>query len=223
MLGSFFEGLLLGLPFVIAVGPAMFAILQTSVDKGFYSGMQLAIGISLSDILLMSLCYFGLVQHLYKDETFQIVLGLSGAGLLVLYGIYTLRKKTVTNSPKQKEIKIRINWLGVFSEIGKGFVLNFMNPFLWILWFTIISSGTAGKTSKIEAVLFMLGVSLMIFSTDLLKSFFANRLTAFLSAKVLMIINKVAACILILCAVILFIRTCISFELIELLKQWLSI
>ena len=220
MLGSFFEGLLLGLPFVFAAGPAMFAILQTSVNKGFYSGMQLAIGISISDILLMSFCYFGLVQHIYKNETFQIILGLGGTGLLVLYGIYTFRKKTVNQSNKQKEINIKINWLGVFSEIGKGFVLNFMNPFLWILWFTIISSGTAGKL-KPEAVLFMLGVAIMIFSTDLLKAFFANRLTAFLSSKVLIIINKVAGCILIVCALVLFIRTCIAFKLVELLMQWI--
>jgi len=218
-LGSFFNGLLLGLPFVLAIGPALFAILQTSINKGFYSGMQLAIGISMSDILLMSLCYFGLVQHI-DNTTFQIVLGLGGTGLLVLYGIYTLRKKTVDPMHKPKEIKIKINWLGVFSEIGKGFVLNFMNPFLWILWFTIISAGTAGKP-KVGAILFMLGVAVMIFSTDLLKAFFANRLTAFLSPKVMLIINKVAGCILIVCAVVLFIRTCITFGLFEFVMQWI--
>jgi threonine/homoserine/homoserine lactone efflux protein len=217
MLRSFFEGLLLGLPFVFAIGPALFAILQTSVNKGFYSGLQLAIGISISDILLMSLCYFGLIQYI-ESNTFQIILGLGGTGLLMLFGIYTFRKKTVSTTIKQKELKLRINWLGVFSEIGKGFVLNFMNPFLWIFWFTIISSGTAGKP-KLHAVFFMVGVAVMIFATDLLKSFFANRLTTFLSPKVMLIINKVAGIILILCAVVLFIRTCITFNLHTLI-QW---
>ena len=219
MLGSFFEGLLLGLPFVFAVGPALFAILQTSVNKGFYSGMQLAIGISISDILLMSLCYFGFIQYIQSDK-FQIILGIGGTCLLMLYGIYIFRKKNVPQHHKPKELKFKINWLGVFSEIGKGFILNLMNPFLWIFWFTIISSGTAGKT-KFEAILFMSGVAIMIFSTDLLKTFFANRITVFLSAKVLLIINKVAGCILIVCAVVLFIRTCITFNLIAFLGQWM--
>ena len=213
MLRSLFEGLLLGLPFVFAVGPALFAILQTSVNKGFYSGMQLAIGISLSDILLMSLCYFGLVQYVQSD-TFQIILGLSGTGLLLLFGIYTFKKKTISPHAKQKELKLKlkVNWLGVFSEMGKGFGLNFLNPFIWVLWLTIVSSGTAGKP-KIEAVLFLAGIAMMIFSTDLLKSFFANRLTTFLSPKVMLIINKVAGIILMLCAVVLFVRTCFTFNL----------
>jgi threonine/homoserine/homoserine lactone efflux protein len=214
MLRSFFEGLLLGLPFVFAVGPALFAILQTSVNKGFYSGMQLAIGISLSDILLMSLCYFGFIQYI-ENNTFQILLGLTGTGLMLLFGLYTFRKKTVSSSVKRKEL--RINWLGVFSEIGKGFGLNLLNPFIWMCWIMIISSGTAGK-SRFEAVLFITGVAIMIFSTDLLKSFFANRITVFLSPKVLLIINKVAGIILIICAGVLFVRTCYTFNLLALIR-----
>ncbi len=90
MLQSFFEGLLLGLPIVLVSFTTMFAILQTSVNKGFYSGMQLAIGISLSDILLMSLCYFGLIQYI-QDRTFQIIIGFVGTAFILFYGIYTLR------------------------------------------------------------------------------------------------------------------------------------
>jgi len=216
MLRSFFEGLLLGLPFVFAVGPALFAILQTSVNKGFYSGLQLAIGISMSDILLMSLCYFGFIQYV-ENNTVQIILGLTGTGLMMLFGIYTFRKKDVSSPAKRKELNLKINWSGVFSEIGKGFGLNFLNPFIWMLWIMVISSGTAGK-SKFEAVLFIAGVAIMIFSTDLLKSFFANRITVFLSPKVLLIINKVAGIILMLCAVVLFIRTCYTFDLLAVIR-----
>jgi threonine/homoserine/homoserine lactone efflux protein len=214
---SFLEGLLLGLPFVFAIGPALFAILQTSVNKGFYSGMQLAIGISISDILLMSSCYFGFAQNI-ENDLFQLILGITGTVFLLIYGIYTFRKKKVGSFQDRKDrmnLNLKINWMGVFSEIGKGFVLNFMNPFLWVFWFTIISSGTAGK-DKPDAILFMLGIAIMIFSTDLLKAFFANRITAFLSTKVLLIINKVAGIILILCAVVLFVRTCYLFDLIPL-------
>ncbi|MDR1458662.1 MAG: LysE family transporter [Bacteroidales bacterium] len=218
MIGSFLEGLLLGLPFVFAIGPALFAILQTSVNKGFYSGMQLAIGISISDILLMSSCYFGFAQYIDSNE-FQIILGIAGTALLLIYGIYTFQKKKVGSSQSRKDrlhLNLKINWTGVFSEIGKGFILNFMNPFLWVFWFTIISSGTAGK-GRPEAILFMIGVAVMIFSTDLLKVFFANRITTFLSEKVLLIINKVAGIILILCAVVLFVRTCYTFNLLALI------
>ena len=212
MLYSFFHGLLVGLAFVFVVGPALFAILQTSVSKGFYSGMQLAIGISASDFLLMLLCYFGFTKYIQND-TFQITSGFVGTAFLALYGVYMFRKKTVTSQTTSKEIKLKINWFGVFSEVSKGFFLNLMNPFLWVLWFTIVSSGTVNRR-PIEAVLFIAGIVCMIFSTDMLKAFFANKLTVFLSNKVILMINKVAGIILMICSLVLCVRTLISFNII---------
>jgi threonine/homoserine/homoserine lactone efflux protein len=212
MFGSFFYGMSIGLGLLLpfAVGAASFTILQTSVNKGFYSGMQLAIGISLSDILLMALCYFGLNQFA-NDETFKIISGFAGAGLLLLFGIYAFRKKNISSTAKQKELKLKINWLGVFSEIGKGFGLNFLNPFLWILWVGIISNGTKGQ-NNISAISFMAGIAVMLFATDLFKAFFANRITVFLSPKVLIIINKVAGVVLMLGGVVLLVHTCIEYK-----------
>ena len=214
MLHSFFQGLLFGLPFVFVVGPALFAILQTSISKGFYSGMQVAIGISSSDLLLMLFCYFGFIQYIQSD-TFQIVLGFVGTAFLALYGVYMFRKKTVSIQTTSKDIKLKVNWMGAFSEVLKGFFLNIMNPFLWVLWFAIVSSNTGNRTS-IEAVLFILGIVCMIFSTDMLKSFFANKLTKLLSDKVILTINKVAGIILMICSLVLCARTLISFNIIPL-------
>ena len=214
MLHSFFQGLLFGLPFVFVVGPALFAILQTSVSKGFYSGMQVAIGISSSDFLLMLLCYFGFIQYIQSD-TFQIVLGFVGTVFLAFYGIYMFRKKTIAHQTTSKGIKLKTNWTSVSSEVSKGFFLNIMNPFLWVLWFAIISSNT-GNRKPIEAVLFIFGIICMVLSTDILKSFFANKLTKFLSDKVILIINKVAGVILMVCSLVLCVRTLISFDIVPL-------
>jgi len=218
MFSSFFYGLSVGLGLLLPflVGTASFAILQTSVNKGFYSGMQLAIGVSLSDILLMALCYFGLNQFT-DNEIFKIISGFAGAGLLLAFGIYTFQKKSISSHTNRKKIQLKINWLGVFSEIGKGFGLNFLNPFLWILWVGIISNGTKGKES-ISAILFMTGVAIMLFTTDLLKAFFANRITIFLSPKVLHVTNKVAGIILISGAAILLVHTCIEYNIFVLFR-----
>jgi len=219
MFSAFFEGLLTGSVFSLffIVGAASFAILQTSVSKGFYSGVQLAIGISMSDILLMSLCYFGFIQYI-ESRTIQIILGFTGTGLLLLFGIYTFRKKNISALVKRKELKLKINWMGVFSEIGKGFGLNFLNPFIWLFWIVTISSRTAGK-EKLEAVIFMAMVAIMIFSTDLLKSFYANKLTKLLSHEVILKINRAAGIILMLFAIVLFVRTCIEFDLLSLIQR----
>lgn len=207
MLTSLFEGMLFGLPFVLVIGPALFAILQTSMNKGFYSGMQLAIGISLSDCLLMMACYFGLVQYM-QNPKFQGVLGIIGSVFLLGYGIYIFIKKTPTLT-RNKEIKLKIKWGGVFSEISKGFFLNIMNPFLWVLWLTIISTGTAGK-NRPESLLFIFGIIIILFSSDVLKSFFANKIVKLLSPQIVAKINKILGLFLIVCSVVLLIRIIIT-------------
>lgn len=214
ILFSLLKGLLVGLPFVFVIGPALFSILQTSISKGFYSGLQLAIGISFSDILIMSLCYFGLIQYL-ENNLFQIILGFGGSLIMIGYGIYMFYKRTGESKSIGKEIKLKINWTGVFTEIIKGFFLNTMNPFLWILWLSIISSGTTNSNNNVEAIAFMLGIVTIIFTTDLTKAFFANKIKKLLSPKVIIIINKVAGILLFLCAIFLLVKTLISFNIIN--------
>jgi len=164
----------------------------------------------------MLFCYFGFIQYIQSD-IFQIILGFVGTVFLTFYGIYMFRKKTATSRRTNKDIKLKTDWMGAFSEVLKGFFLNIMNPFLWVLWFAIVSSNT-GNRKPIEAVLFILGIVCMIFSTDMLKSFFANKLTKLLSDKVIIIINKVAGIILMICSLVLCVRTLISFKLIPFLQ-----
>jgi len=45
-------GIILGLTLAVLIGPVFFALLQTSIHKGFGAGVLVAIGISASDIFL---------------------------------------------------------------------------------------------------------------------------------------------------------------------------
>ena len=204
---SFLEGLLLGLPFVIVIGPAFFAILQTSMNKGFYSGMQLAIGIALSDSLLMFGCYFGLMRF-FANDTFQIIIGFLGTVVLLLYGIYLFHRTKLPQAKDDIEIPLplKIKWGDVFTQIGKGFFLNIMNPFLWMMWLAIVVSATSNRTTA-NAVIFLIGIEIMIFSTDTLKSYFANKISHLLSPKLIFYSNKVVGGLLMSFSVILCVRT----------------
>jgi threonine/homoserine/homoserine lactone efflux protein len=50
-MGPLIEGVILGLTLAMffGFGPALFALLQTTIHRGFISGLMLAIGIFLSD------------------------------------------------------------------------------------------------------------------------------------------------------------------------------
>ena len=58
------NGVQFGIVLAFLVGPVFFTIIQTSVEKGFFNGALVAIGVSISDILYVTICYFGLFQFL---------------------------------------------------------------------------------------------------------------------------------------------------------------
>lgn len=74
-----FNGLKLGIVLTFLVGPVFFTIIQTSVERGFWSGVVVSLGVSVSDILYVTICYFGLVQFINKPE-FRLYLTYGGWG-----------------------------------------------------------------------------------------------------------------------------------------------
>lgn len=51
----FLEGIILGITLAVLLGPALFALVQTSIHRGFRAGMRLAFGIFLAILPLCSL------------------------------------------------------------------------------------------------------------------------------------------------------------------------
>jgi threonine/homoserine/homoserine lactone efflux protein len=62
ILHPLFEGIILGLTVAITLGPALFALIQTSIKHGVKTGIFLALGIFLSDLTLVVGCFFGASQ-----------------------------------------------------------------------------------------------------------------------------------------------------------------
>ena len=79
------NGIKMGLVLAVLVGPVFFTIMQTSVERGFWSGVLVSLGVSVSDILFVTICYFGLVQFIHDPE-FKEYLAYVGAVILMLFG-----------------------------------------------------------------------------------------------------------------------------------------
>ena len=71
------KGIQLGFLLAFLVGPVFFTIIQTSVERGFWNGALVAVGVSLSDTLYVTICYFGLLQflneHRLRASVFNVV------------------------------------------------------------------------------------------------------------------------------------------------------
>src|SRR6516165_10298359 len=82
-----FKGVQLGIVLAFLVGPVFFTIVQTSVERGFWNGALVAIGVSISDVLYVTICYFGLFQFLNDPGSKKNMAYLGGA-ILIAFGLY---------------------------------------------------------------------------------------------------------------------------------------
>ena len=181
ILKAIFQGLLLGSVLAIQPGPSLFTLIQTSSKKGFKSGLALAIGIFLSDVICVLLAYLGIAQ-LFDNPSNKMVIGLTGGALLIVFGLFSIFHKKKEEQEKGIEIKA----VNVTLFITKGFFLNILNPsviFLWILWVGAVSSNK--EFTRIHITLFFITTLTIVFITDVLKAYFANKISKHLSHSVL--------------------------------------
>jgi threonine/homoserine/homoserine lactone efflux protein len=209
MIHPLFEGIFIGLTMAVLLGPALFALLQTSILRGTKAGVILAFGIFLSDLLVVIFSYLGAAQLLNQGKK-SLVVGLIGGTILIIFGIVTFTRKVHIQDSNNLLEPRRVP--GPLTYLIKGFFLNFANPFVWFFWFTVMMgiSGTYG--SEFSAVsAFFGGVLITIFSTDVLKVFIASKIKRYLTIKILNMVNYVVGILLVVFGIVLIIRSTITF------------
>jgi len=211
------NGLLFGLILSMFIGPVFFALIQTSIEKGFASGVGMALGVSLSDTIYIFLTYLGISKLIHSDS-FQVILGIAGGILLLSFGIYSIVRPVLARKmDREKETK-----KGWFQQILKGFILNGINPSVLFFWLGIISlASTKYKYGNQEMILFFIAILCTVLVIDIAKSYLANQLRSFITVRFIRIMNRVVGIALIVFALKLFLgvfasQTASAHELIKL-------
>ncbi|KWW25668.1 MAG: lysine exporter protein LysE/YggA [bacterium F082] len=192
---------------IVNMGPAFITLVQTSLHRGARSAAWFAIGVILNDAMVISLCILTSVQVVMRSQ-FEASLACIGAGIiLLLFGIFTYRRKVkgreeMIEKRSQEIMKNASDKPAWFVFLGKGFVLNILNPFVWIFWFSAVAmvAGNMGgnKLSTIVFFAIVLGTTLAV---ELLKAWGASRLKKFLNPDRTALMNKIAGVLLMLCGV----------------------
>jgi threonine/homoserine/homoserine lactone efflux protein len=185
----FFNGLLIGMSMVIFVGPVFFLLLTSSLSGGWKAGLAVALGIIISDLICVSLVSIGLAPLLSSPERLKW-LGIGSGAMLIFLGIkYLINKKITLPNSEEKKSKF------ITHYFSKGFLINFINPFVWLVWLGIIKYAES-KTNQHSSI-YLAGVLIGIFATDVAKVFVANWINRWLDITKLHKIYKVIGVVLI--------------------------
>lgn len=222
MLGKIILGAIpIGLAISVSPGAALFGIIQTSLSKGFKSGIFFALGISISDMLFIAFCLWGF-SGLMDNPTATSIFGFICGAVLIAYGVITfLNRHEKVSDRQQQQLTDRMQRMddkldgvalpshhreniSIIRPLSKGFLFNFINPCAWVLWLGIIPI-TSGYTVR-EQIIFFAAILASIFSVDLLKSYFAGRIKKIITPKVFLHINRVIGIIFCILGVFMIVK-----------------
>lgn len=203
MIEAIITGIGFGLVLAVLTGPVFFALIKTSIEKGFHAGVAMALGVVTSDVVFVGAILFG--SQLFDFTVDTRILGVVGSSILFIIGIYYIFKKadiTYKNTNK------KLNRAGFFF---KGFLMCIFNPSLLFHWITVIGAastifhrGVPGSMTK-TAVMF-LTILIVQFGLDTTKAFYANKLRDKISEKSVHRLNQIAGIALIIASFVIIDR-----------------
>ncbi len=196
------SGLTLGLILALSVGPVIFTIIKQSLNNGHTGGFSFVIGVWLSDIVLViiSNAFSELVRGLME---YRRVIGVTGSVFLIGMGVIYVFFKKVTLQAGQEGMTIRFRKRDMLKIVSSGFLINTLNPNVFIFWLGVATAFTGKFTLGQRIIIFSVCIGINILA-DILKVVMAGRLRTRLTLHTISVINKVSGTILIIFGIALF-------------------
>jgi len=167
------KGIGLGLLLSVLVGPSFFMLIDTSLTRGFKRAFVMDLGITMSDILWIIILYFSTASQLLKVIE-SPMMRLVGGSLFFLFGLssFIIQNSTIKFST------------GLKTQFTKGFMVNFLNPSVFIFWLASVSLvASEYRDQTINVFVFFAGTIGTTFAIDLLKIIAAGKIRGFLSGR----------------------------------------
>lgn len=198
MISALSEGYLIGLSLVILIGPVLFVLLHATLERGRACGLAVALGIFISDVLIVWACSRWGSSWLNSPEMmrwFSLAGGLVTATLGLRYWLAPPLALLETPAPSAR---------GMIALFGEGFAVNFINPFVFLVWLGIIKLAERRYATPLDQEVFLGACIAGILTLDLLKVALAHRIRPLLRPATLRLVLRGAGGALLLLSIRLF-------------------
>jgi threonine/homoserine/homoserine lactone efflux protein len=185
-------------------GPAFFALINTGIKEGYKVGSLLAFGIVISDfivcMLIILLVHYGATNFI-QDEKSQRFMGILAGIVLIIFGVVHFRQP----DQKNKEATIESSkGPSASSMILKGFLLNSLNPTIWLLWLSNVTLVSKTLKYKVLNMVVYFSITLgLVLLVELAKISAAGKLKKVLTRKTMRVINFITGALLIVSGLVL--------------------
>ncbi|MEO6190036.1 MAG: LysE family transporter [Saprospiraceae bacterium] len=197
MLEIFTYSIITGVILSFGFGTVFFSLIQTSIESGYKSGIKLAFGVFISDIILMLVAIFG-TQFLPDQSSIYIVIRILCA-LIILALAYThIFHKT------KPTISLTDNIVNFFYLFSKGFVLNIINPVNFLAWVALVATLKSYHVNWNIQSYSLTIVLCTIFVSECAISIFSEKLGKLLNPNKLKILKTIIGIIFLLLAIKIF-------------------
>ena len=185
------SGIGFGLVLAVMLGPVFFTLLQTSLHEGFKAGTHLAVGVLISDAGLITVCYsFASVMKIIDNH--QVAMAWVGGLLLIGFGMYNFFHRIKLKEVDDNKKTVHAHF------VLKGFLLNLLNPAVLFFWLGVVGLVSVKENyNRVHEITFFGCTLATVFSTDLLKSFIAQRIKRILRPEIMLWINRIIGIVLI--------------------------
>ncbi len=175
------KGIITGLLLSICVGATFFMLIETSISRGFRAALWFDLGVVLCDTAIILTVYFfatWITSTIIQNTYFNVAGGLVFMGFGLNYILLRHRNDTLPQLKNQN-----------FMLFINGFFINLMNPSVILFWLgTMAFTLSKMKLNGRQAILYY-GTTIMVMAlVDVIKAYFAYRISSFINKKVLRII-----------------------------------
>ena len=189
-MNSIFAYLFLGISLAAPIGPVKTVLLNTGIKRGFFHAWIFSLGALTTDIMYMTVVYFGIGQFI-DSPLVKTILWSFGCFVLIYTGIENLLSlhKIEKNLKSSNYVRLRKSMLA-------GFLMSLLNPLTILFWLGIYGSilaKSAGVSSEYQILINSMAILVGIILVDLIMSFLSSGARKLLSNRLLKTISIVTS------------------------------
>lgn len=202
ILSLIYQTVVIVLLLTFSFGPAFFALINTGITHGYKTGSLLAVGVVMSDFVLsmfiIVLIHFGATNFIH-DEKSQRFMGILAGIILIVFGAIHFKQPV----PKKDET-VALIAPSAQAMILKGFLLNCLNPAVWLLWLGNVTAVSKTLDYKIFNMILYFSITLgLVLLVELGKVAVAGKLKVILTPKTMYIVNVITGALLVIFGLVL--------------------